>query len=233
MEQRELEHEIAGLAALDEPVRRSLYLYVVYRHGDVSREEAARAVGVSRTLAGFHLDRLAGEGLLETSFRRLSGRAGPGAGRPSKLYRRSGRQLEVSLPQRSYELAARILVAAIDAGGARRTRTALRKTARMMGERLGADAKARAGSRPGKKRLLAATVAALAAHGYEPEQVTGEIRLRNCPFHALVGEHKEVVCGMNLALVQGVVEGLDLPGVRPVLAPKPGMCCVAIKLAKK
>jgi predicted ArsR family transcriptional regulator len=77
------------------------------------------------------------------------------------------------------------------------------------------------------------TSAALAAHGYEPEQTPGEIRLHNCPFHALVGEHKALVCGMNLALIDGVVEGLDLTGVKPVLDPKPGMCCVALRLGVK
>jgi len=228
-----LEHQIAGLAVLDEPVRRSLYFYVAHRQGEVSRDEAAQAVGVSRTLAGFHLDRLAHEGLLDTSFRRLSGRTGPGAGRPAKLYRRSGRQLEVSLPQRRYELAARILAAAIDASRPRQTRSALRKTARRIGGRIAADARARAGSRPGRKRLLAGMVAALAEHGYEPEQATGEVRLRNCPFQALVSEHRELVCGMNLALLEGVVEGLDLAGVRAVLAPRPGLCCVSLGLGAR
>jgi len=231
MKRRELGQQITGLAALDEPVRRSLYFYVVERHREVSRDEAARAVGISRAMAGFHLDRLADQGLLETSFRRLSGRAGPGAGRPAKLYRRSGRQLEVSLPQRRYELAATILATAIDASKTPQTYGALKKTARMIGERIGSESKARAGSRPGKKRLLADTVAALAANGYEPVRATGVIRLHNCPFHALVNEHKELVCGMNLALMEGVVEGLDLPGVRPVLDPKPGMCCVTLRLS--
>ena len=233
MEPGEFEQQIAGLAALDEPVRRSLYFYVVSRQGEVSRDEAARVVGVSRALAGFHLDRLASEGLLATSFRRLSGRAGPGAGRPSKLYRRSGRQLAVTLPPRSYELAARILARAVDASGARQTQNALKKVARTVGERIGVNAKVRAGLRPGKKRLLAGTVAALAAHGYQPEQVKGEIRLRNCPFHALVSEHKELVCGMNLALVEGLVSGLDLPGVTAALDPKPGLCCVSLKIGTK
>lgn len=232
MKSGNLEHQIAGLAVLDEPMRRRLYFYVAGRRRDVSREEAARAAGVSHTLAGFHLDRLAEEGLLETSFRRLSGRAGPGAGRPAKLYRRSARQLEVSLPQRRYELAARVLASAVEAGGVEAT-PALRKAARTIGERIGAEARTRSGSRPGKKRLLAGTMAALAAQGYEPERSTSEIRLRNCPFHALVGEHKDMVCGMNLALVQGVVEGLDLSGVSPVLDPKPGMCCVALQLVTK
>src|SRR5688572_7585490 len=229
MESHELERQIAGLAVLEEPVRRSLYFYVAYRQREVSRDEAAEAVGISRALAGFHLDRLVAEGLLETSFRRLSGRTGPGAGRPSKLYRRSGRELEVSLPQRSYKLAGRILATAMEATAPGATEL-LTPTARAIGEEIGRDAKARAGPRPGKKRLVAGTMAALAANGYEPEQEGGEIRLRNCPFHYLASEHRQLVCGMNLALIEGVVAGLDVPGVEPRLDPKPGMCCVALKL---
>lgn len=229
MEPGELEQQIAALAVLDEPVRRSLYLYVVAREREVSRDEAAQAVGVTHTLAGFHLDRLAEEGLLETSFRRLTGRTGPGAGRPAKLYRRSGRQLEVSLPQRSYELAARILAGAIEESSSRQARNALTETARMMGEGIGADALARAGARPGKKRLIASIVAALSAHGYEPELRAGAIRLRNCPFHALVGEHRELVCGMNLALIEGLVAGSGLARAMPMRDRQPGMCCVALE----
>ena len=230
MKSTHLERQIAGLAALDEPVRRALYLFVAGRHREVGRDEAARAAGVSHTLAGFHLDRLVDEGLLEASFRRLSGRTGPGAGRPAKLYRRSARQLAVSLPPRSYELAARALAAAIGSSRSRSSRSALKKAARVVGARIGADAKARAGSRPRKKRLLADAVAALAAQGYEPERAAAEIRLRNCPFHALVNDHRELVCGMNLALIEGLVNGLDLPGAKPVLDPKPGLCCVSLRV---
>lgn len=229
MEREELERQIAGVAVLEEPVRRSLYFYVAYRQRDVSRDEAAEAVEISRALAGFHLDRLVAEGLLETSFRRLSGRTGPGAGRPAKLYRRSGRELEVSLPQRSYKLAGRILATAMEAT-APGTNRELATTARAIGEEIGRDAKTRSGARPGKKRLVAGTMAALAANGYEPEQEGREIRLRNCPFHYLASEHRQLVCGMNLALIEGVVAGLDVPGVKPLLDPKPGMCCVALKL---
>jgi predicted ArsR family transcriptional regulator len=230
---RKLEQEIAGLASLAEPARRELYLFVAGRPGDVSRDEAARVAGISRSLAGFHLDRLVEEGLLQVSFRRLSGRSGPGAGRPAKLYRRSSRQLEVSLPERRYELAARILATAIDASDAPKTRKALVKTARGIGEQIGADARSRAGSRPGRKRLLAGMMSALAEQGYEPQVASGELKLRNCPFHALVGEHKDLVCGMNLALIEGVVEGLDLPAAKPVLAPTPGMCCVCVRVEPK
>ena len=233
MKPGELEQQIAGLAALDDPVRRSLYFYVAGQPGSVSRDEAAEAAGVSRNLAGFHLDRLHDEGLLDVSFQRLSGRSGPGAGRPSKLYRRSARQLAVSLPQRSYELAAHILAAAIGAGKGPQVRAALKTNARMVGKQMGLEARARAGSRPGRKRLIAGAREALAAGGYEPESGPGEICLRNCPFHALVTDHKEMICGMNLALIEGVVEGLDLQGAQPVLDPKPGRCCVTLRLGAK
>ena len=229
MDSQELERQIAGLAVLEDPVRRSLYFYVAYRQRDVSRDEAAKAVKISRALAAFHLDKLVAEGLLEASFRRLSGREGPGAGRPSKLYRPSARELEVSLPQRSYKLAGRILATAMEAT-ATETNRLLAPTARAIGEEIGRDAKARSGARPGKKRLVAGIMAALADNGYEPSQEGGEIRLRNCPFHYLANEHRQLVCGMNLALLEGVVAGVDVPGVKPRLDPKPGMCCVAIKL---
>jgi predicted ArsR family transcriptional regulator len=224
-----LADQLARLAALDDPVRRALYFYTAYRQRDVSRDEAAQAVGVSRNLAGFHLDRLVAEGLLEASFRRLSGRTGPGAGRPAKLYHRAEHQLEVSLPQRKYELAARLLAAAVDAAETP-PREALAAVARETGLRIGSEARARAGPRAGRRRLLASLVATLADEGYEPEIVDGELRLRNCPFHALVAEHTQLVCGMNLSLLEGVVAGLEAPWTRPLLAPRPGHCCVTLLL---
>ena len=45
--------------------------------------------------------------------------------------------------------------------------------------------------------------------GYEPEiEPAGDVCLRNCPYDALVQEHRDVTCGMNLAWAEGVVEGL-------------------------
>jgi predicted ArsR family transcriptional regulator len=69
----------------------------------------------------------------------------------------------------------------------------------------------------------------LARQGYEPDRGgDGIIRLRNCPFHQLAERHREVVCGMNLTLVGGLVEGLGADGWRPVLDPRPGYCCVTL-----
>ena len=80
------------------------------------RKRAAEALEVSRTLAAFHLDKLVEAGLLETSYRRLGERQGPGAGRPAKLNQRSHQALEVSFPERQYELAGEALARALEAG---------------------------------------------------------------------------------------------------------------------
>src|SRR4051794_5957379 len=105
MSEAEFAEQVAGVGALADPVRRALYRFVVESDEPVSRDQAAAGVALPRHTAKFHLDRLVADGLLDVEFRRLSGRRGPGAGRPSKLYRRSGRQLSVSIPPRRYDMA--------------------------------------------------------------------------------------------------------------------------------
>ena len=72
----------------------------------------------------------------------------------------------------------------------------------------------------------------LEQHGFDPETgPEGEVRLRNCPFDALVAEHRTIVCAMNLALMEGAVAGAGAPWLRPALRPEPGRCCVVIERA--
>jgi predicted ArsR family transcriptional regulator len=223
-----LDDQIAGIAALDEPVRRQLYHYVAAQARDVSRDEAAAATGISRALAAFHLDKLAEEGLLDVAFRRLTGRTGPGAGRPSKLYRRSHRQITVNLPPRSYELAARLLARTVDSLHTEESLDTLGDVAHDFGEDLGAQARRETGVTPTDP--LDATLPVLNSCGYEPfREPDGTIRMRNCPFHALANEHRGLVCGMNHALMQGFVDGLQAPELEAALEPRPGMCCVALR----
>lgn len=225
-----VEDPISSVASLNEPIRRNLYRYVVEQGGEITRDQAAAALGISRGLAAFHLDRLVEEGLLGTSFRRLSGKQGPGAGRPSKLYRRSDRQVEISLPPRSYELAARLLAEAVAAAESPETLEMLSRVARSFGESLGSEARAQVGSAPTTDELLAAAEQVLSGYGFEPcRQADGAIRLRNCPFHTLAECHRGLVCGMNHSLMQGVVQGLEAQGIAAELDPQPGMCCVAFK----
>jgi len=218
--------DLASLSSLDDPVRRRLYEVVTRQPGPVSRDEAASAAGIGRALAVYHLDKLVESGLLTASYSRPPGRSGPGAGRPAKLYARSEREFAVTVPPREYELAARLLVQAVEADPSDRSRTALAEAAR----RLGADLGRASGL--GASGLGAAgpdVEGVLSRQGYEPRRGgDGVIRLRNCPFRQLAEQHQDVVCGMNLALVEGLVAGLGAGGWRPALDPGPGRCCVAI-----
>ena len=231
----ELADQVTGIGALSEPARRELYLHVAAQPEPVSREQAAVAVGLPLHSAKFHLDRLVEEGLLEVEFRRLSGRTGPGAGRPSKLYRRSSRQLSVSLPERRYDLAGDVLAAAID--HAMRHQAPIADAVRDAAHRRGlqiAD-EARPGEGEGRDLRstggsdLEVTADVLAEHGYEPRLVDREICLANCPFDRLAAEHTELVCGMNLALIAGVLEGLSTQELAAELAPQEGFCCVKVR----
>ena len=222
---------VAALAALGEPLRRALYRYVAAQPGPVGRDQAAEGVGVPRHVAKFHLDRLAADGLLEVEFRRPPGRGGPGAGRPAKLYRRASREVRVSLPERRYDLAARLLAQAIVA--AERdcvpVAAALRQAAAGSGHALGVQAR-RAEPAAGRAALPAAASAALQAHGYEPRaDPDGSLILTNCPFDALARDHAELVCGMNLELIEGLLAGLGQPGLHARLDPAPGRCCVTVR----
>lgn len=226
----DLERQIAAIASLKEPVRRGLYLYVTGRYRDVGRDEAARALRISRALAAFHLDKLVAQGLLETSYRRLNRRRGPGAGRPAKLYRRSMDQVDITLPQRRYDLAGRVLARALVDGDSPATRRALRRAATDLGRRLGREARpTRGAGGNGRDRRLAEALAVLDACGYEPMQTNGDVRLRNCPFAALANECRPLVCGMNVALLQGVLHGVGARRTRAELDPQPGACCVVLR----
>jgi predicted ArsR family transcriptional regulator len=221
---------VDGVAALAEPVRRELYLYVVAQPEPVSRDQASAGVGVARHTAKFHLDRLVEEGLLETDFKRLSGRQGPGAGRPTKRYRRSARQLTVALPERRYDLAGRLMAAAIDQSARAGTPVldSLAHAAAEAGAVIGQQARQRVGGRPNRAKRIDAACASLAEYGYEPRITGGDVVLNNCPFHSLAREHTDLVCGMNLTLVGAAVACLGDDGLTARLAPQPDRCCVVI-----
>jgi predicted ArsR family transcriptional regulator len=230
MRSDDLDAHLAGLAAFAEPIRRDLYRYVVAQPEPVSREQVAQAVGVAHHVAKFHLDKLESEGLLDVEYRRPEGRTGPGAGRTAKFYRRSSRQLEVSLPARRYELAGRLLARAVtdSARQHKPVADALREAAVETGQSLGAEVRRVAGRRPRREALLAAALEVLVDQGYEPRADDDGVTLANCPFHALAQEYTDLVCGMNLALMQGVVEGAGLAGLEPCLEPEDGRCCVRL-----
>lgn len=220
--------QVSGVSALAEPARRALYLYVVAQPDPVSRDQAAEGAGLPRHTAKFHLDKLVEEGLLDTEYRRLSGRRGPGAGRPAKLYRRSDRQLAVTLPQRHYALAGQILAGAVEqaARDGAPVLDAVRRAAAEAGARLGAEQGGGDGGPGGDP--LDDLAAVLARYGYEPRVRDEVLSLANCPFHILAREHTALVCGMNLHLLGAMLDELGYPGVRAGSDPAPGRCCVTL-----
>jgi predicted ArsR family transcriptional regulator len=226
----ELADHVAAIGALAEPTRRALYRYIATQQEPVSREQAARAVDLPLHTAKFHLDRLVEDGLLEVEFRRLSGRSGPGAGRPSKLYRRSTRQFSISLPERRYELAGDVLATAIDRSIRDGVPIAesVRDAAAAAGRRLAAGFLAAEDHGGQEHGDLERTVRVLTRHGYEPLRSGSSVRLANCPFDRLATDHTDLVCGLNLALIGGVIDGLRIRGVTPKLAPERGLCCVQL-----
>jgi len=239
----DLAAQVAGVGALAEPARRTLYDYVVAQSAPVSREQAADAVDLPLHSVKFHLDRLVEKGLLDVAFRRLSGRTGPGAGRPSKLYRRSSRELSVSLPARRYDLAGEVLATGFDrcAQDAVPIDQAVRDAARAEGRRIathldhearadaGLEADARSAASPvATVSELQRAGSLLARYGFEPKVSEHELCLTNCPFDRLAAGHTELVCGMNLALIGGVLDGLRILTLIPRLAPQSGLCCVRV-----
>jgi predicted ArsR family transcriptional regulator len=216
MKHDEPEGPLAAVAALGDPLRRKLYRFVSGQDHAVGRDEAAEQTGVSRSAAAFHLDRLVADGLLEVEFRRLTGRQGPGAGRPAKLYRRARGEIAVSLPARRYALAAGLLAAAVSE--ASDTGNAVDVTLDRVARERGADL-ARSDD----------VLEALADAGYEPRVVPSGIVLGNCPFHALVADHTRLVCTMNLRLLQGFTAALPEAGMHAELHPQEGFCCVRLR----
>jgi predicted ArsR family transcriptional regulator len=223
-----LDRRFKSVAPLLDPVRRSLYLFVMRAGREVGRDEAASAVGVGRSLAAFHLDKLVDVGLLQAGFRRLSGKSGPGAGRPAKVYRPTSKEIGVSVPPRDYELAARLLLEGMATSD--RLPQDMKPAVRRMGRALGEETprRGRRVSSPSDARY--ALLDRLDERGFEPTvSDDGTIRLSNCPYGALSSDYRDTVCSLNLALLEGLVDSVAAGRFHAVRDEAPGGCCVAFR----
>lgn len=229
MEGTGTEARIAAFSSLADPTRRRLYLHALSRPEGTGRDEAAEATGISRSLAAFHLDRLIADGLLVADYRRLTGRNGPGAGRPAKIYRRSSRELAFSVPPRNYELLARLFAQALAAAGESPSE-ALVSAAYELGRGLGTEERRTLGPRPSRDRLLEAAARVLENNGFEPcLEGGGCLVLGNCPFSQLASDYMDLVCRANLALIGGLAAGLAIKDVEAIPEQSPGGCCVVLQ----
>jgi predicted ArsR family transcriptional regulator len=222
---------VAAIAALDDDIRHALYQHVRASAGTaVTRESAAEAIGISRKLAAFHLDKLVELGILRSGFG-----AGPRrVGRAPRLYEAADADIAVRVPERTPELLAEILVEAVvgapgDEPQPQAEQAALR-VARRRGVARGAQVLEQA--RPGRlgvERATALVQELLTEDGFEPYRAGPAVRLHNCPFHPLAAAAPQFICQLNCEYVAGIVAGLGADGrIAAELAPAPGECCVEI-----
>lgn len=214
------------VAALADDVRRSLYLAVRAARGPVGREAAAQAVGVSRKLAAFHLDKLVAVGLLEAGTDQTSPRR---VGRAAKVYSPAAGTVSVSVPARRHLELAEILVEAMSGPASGETaEAAAQRVAAGRGRALAPAATTpRAADADNALDVAAAVLAEQGYEPYRPDDAT--VRLHNCPFHPLAARSPEVVCRLNGAFLGGLVEAIGSPDV--VVAPVEAgdECCAEIR----
>ena len=231
MDRQSLTDRLDAVAPLSEPVRRALYLHVAGSPDAVGRDAAAAALGIGRALAAFHLDRLVEAGLLQTEYRRLSGRSGPGAGRPAKLYRRSPVQVDITLPERRDDVLAGLFATALDTGAddPEPAQVRLDRTASEYGAAIGREARSHVSPRAGARDRLVAAAELLGGVGYEATVDNSTVTLRNCPFDRVARDHRDLVCGTNRAMMEGMAGGLGSDRIRATFDPAAGRCCVLLE----
>src|SRR5215831_19161866 len=222
---------IRAIAALDDDLRRGMYEFIRAARQPVTRDEAAAAVGISRKLAAFHLDKLVDAGTLRARYRPADGTRR--VGRAPKVYEPSGADIRVSIPPRNHDILAGILLdAMVSEGPGENAQDAAQRVAHDRGEQIGAAERQRV--RPGRlgaERALTLTSRLLAERGFEPARESPAcLRLRNCPFHPLAARAPDLVCGLNLAFLAGMADGLQASSVEAVLDPRAGECCVELRV---
>jgi predicted ArsR family transcriptional regulator len=169
---------------------------------------------------------------LQASFRRLSGRTGPGAGRPAKVYERAASEVAVSLPARRYQDAAAVFAEGLEQLaselGDDQVTGAVQAAAERHGRAAGSQVLGAIRGRKGARRRREQLVSFLDSAGYEPavDPTDGSVTLGNCPYRALSASHRDLTCGMNVAWARGLVAAAGVTDIEPHLAPEPGRCCV-------
>lgn len=224
------------LAVLSDDLRRKIYYFVRGSEEPASRQDVAREVGISAKLAAFHLDKLVEAGLLKAHYHRPPERSGPGAGRSAKYYQPAEIELDVSVPERHYDLAGELLVEAVRRHSPDEPATdAAFRVASDRGRALGGEVrKELRGGRVGPERAMAVAERFLSERGYEPYRTSrAEIRMKNCPFHRLARQDTDLVCGMNHAFIRGFVENLGNESIQVALEPAEGECCVTLRHPKQ
>jgi predicted ArsR family transcriptional regulator len=201
---------VERLDAIGDGDLRDALLYVRGSAAPVTADEAAGALHVHRSVARGRLERLVRAGVLETSFARRSGRSGPGAGRPAKLYSAAPEAQALEFPPRHLPALVGRLLDEVPADG---REAALRAAGEDFGRQLAraADLRPRARVKDGLERVCAA----VRSLGFQAtldrvDADTAVINTPTCPLRPLVMEHPEAALidrGMWAGLVERGIRG--------------------------
>ena len=182
------------VSALQDPTRRRILLDFYVHQPEWTTSEVAAAVGVHRTVAHAHLERLVALGYLIPSQRRGT------TGKPAKLYRLTERQIELSYPIRRFARLAALLGQALrespDGIGA----------AREAGRGHGASLVTK------PARSAESVLHELIPLGAEYVLSDGDIVARNCIFRQACEQAQDIVCELHAGILEGALRkaGLDL-----------------------
>jgi predicted ArsR family transcriptional regulator len=208
------ERDIERLAtALGDATRRRIFFFVREAGDLVGKDEVAAGVGIDRRLAAFHLDKLVEQEFLRAEFRRRSGRSGPGAGRPAKLYALADAELSVSLRERHYDLLAQLLLKAMSDTSGAPDQAVLERVGFEFGQEIGQRELAERGedatpvaTRSTTTEAIAEVVRLLSRYGFSAESSSGDgIKACSCPFEEMAFHDPARVCGLDRAIWRGIL----------------------------
>lgn len=201
------------------------------RSTGLTAAEVGERLGLHVTSARFHLEQLAGAGVVAATFHRH------GTGRPQKRYAvLPDRATAASPPDDAYRMLAELLTEALAPreGGALSPEDAGERWAHEHVRRLGAvEEELPRAQTPGQWLAKVGRVLDLMeSWGYEPSVRTtdhgrtAEVALARCPFLSLAQSHTEVVCAAHRGLLRGALDVFGEPDADVELEPfaLPGIC---------
>lgn len=183
-----------AISALQDPTRRRILLDFFVHLSEWTVDDVAKAVGVHRTVAHRHLERLVALGYLAVGQRRGK------SGKPAKLYRLTGQQIELSYPIRRFARLAGVLAEGLRAHGKQGV-----QTAREAGRRYGATLVSKpADSTQAMLEELAPLGAEYIISNHD------RVLAQNCIFREACAVAEEIVCELHAGLLEGAFQQAGL-----------------------
>jgi predicted ArsR family transcriptional regulator len=193
MRQYEVAEIDRAISALQDRTRRRILLDFYVHRPEWTVDDVAKAMGIHRTVAHGHLERLLALGYLSSGQRRGK------YGKPAKLYWLAGPQIDFSYPVRRFARLASLLADSMQKRGPDGIREA-REAGRLYGAAL---ASKRANSRQAVLRQLAPL-------GAEYALIDHEVVARNCIFREACAVAEGVVCELHAGLLEGAFQQAGL-----------------------